>query len=848
MAPDPRILERNIAKLLSRSYRPALAKPAFRAALKQSALALVHEPRILAGPRRSRLVPVLAIAAGFALAVLAWRAFLPSGDASPDGLLARGEVALRTEPQGLWHAAEAAHVVVPATDFLEAMTPESKSFQIDSLAGRCALDAGSHVEVATTAGDPAGIATQVWLRSGGASFVANARMRAVTHEGALAFGPGELRVGYAQSPASTEPLPRDAVRVDVPIQTTGVVLDDATPPQPVDAGAWRVFERTLAPWEPGSPEEAASGDRSPTDPVTPGVPAVVASTENDPGLIRLRVIDRSTLEPFAKVTYTLLELERILADGRRVPAYGQLVSAQTVATEAGVVELYAPENGIYKVFVRSPGFASWQSERFEATDEAPARTFEVGLEAGASIPGRVVDARNGAPIAGALILSEVDTPALGVPVDRRWFSMFGIERVTTTTTSDTEGAFVLDHVSRGEQRLRVIAPGFGSQQLRLTVPDAGADVAPVVIELGQAASLYGRVTDRDGKPRSGEMVVAAGQAQAAGELAAPLGFATTDADGAYRIEDLAAGGWIVIHMAEAEQGPLTSGQSVRSVGVDAGESVEVNFGRGRYRVRGLVLKPDGTPLAQATLSLSHERELGPENWIGVNTDDQGRFDVGLDITGNYKAVLVELAGQRISVIGAFDVTDQPESEVTLRIPTATISGRVLRAETGEPVAFASLVILESKDGRCEFSGIAVADEQGRFETAPFAATGTYDLVSISQSEPLGVGLARGIQVTIGQSATGIELRMPRGGSLVVAPQDESGAAIPSAKVELVDARGVVIDLAATTARDEKRFAGVDATRWTVRVTADGYETLETHCDVAVGAEARVVARLVRKAP
>jgi hypothetical protein len=851
MAPDPRILERNIAKLLSRSYKPAQPKPAFRTLLKQSVLALVEEPRLLRRTQTRRLVPMLAIAAGFVLAIVLWRALVQDGDATPDALLARGEIALRTEPQGLWHAAEATRTIAPANAFLEVATPTGRTFHIETLTGACELREESRLELATTAGGNHDAPTQAWLHAGGCAFVMRSPLRVATHEGAVRFDAGELALAYAPSPLPETDAGRDVVRLDVAPSANAVRVDDAPQALAVAAGAWVLFERSVRSWPGADDSTTVTTTASAPTRIDPAASEVESSPDrdlNDPGLIRIRVTDARTRTAFDSVTYTLLELERILGDGRRVPAYGQLVTARTESTDEGVLELYAPEDGVYKLFVRAPGYATWQSERFEATSTSPARTFDAELDAGASVSGRVVDARGGAPIPNAVVLSEVDTPALGVPVDRHWYSMFGIDRVTSTTTTAEDGSFVLEHVSRGEQRLRVIASGFGSQQLRMSVPAAGIDLAPVVIELGQAATLFGRVTDRDGKPRANEMVVAAGQHQAVNELAAPLGFAMTDADGRFRIVDLAAGAWIVIHMADADAGPLTAGQSVRSVGVDAGESVEVNFGSGKYRVRGLVLQANGTPLTQATLSLSHETELGPENWIGVNTDDQGRFEVGLDRTGEYSAVIVELAGQRISVIGKFDVRDEPECDVTLRIPTATISGRVLRAETGDPVAFASLVILESKDGRCEFSGVVVADAEGRFQTAPFAATGTYDLMAVSSTEALGIGLARGIQVTIGQSATGVELRMPRGGSLVVAPQDESGAAIPAAKVELVDARGVVIDLAQTTARDEKRFAGVDATRWTVRVTADGFETLETHCDVAVGAEARVVARLVRKEP
>lgn len=119
--------------------------------------------------------------------------------------------------------------------------------------------------------------------------------------------------------------------------------------------------------------------------------------------------------------------------------------------------------------------------------------------------------------------------------------------------------------------------------------------------------------------------------------------------------------------------------------------------------------------------------------------------------------------------------------------TATISGRVVAADTGRPIKRARVAITgASAGGRA--GSTAMTDDQGRFSVAELAA-GSYS-VSASRSgfvdavygqrRPLQPGTP--IQLADGQAATNIDLRLTRGGVITGRVMDEDGEALARALV------------------------------------------------------------------
>jgi protocatechuate 3,4-dioxygenase beta subunit len=137
-------------------------------------------------------------------------------------------------------------------------------------------------------------------------------------------------------------------------------------------------------------------------------------------------------------------------------------------------------------------------------------------------------------------------------------------------------------------------------------------------------------------------------------------------------------------------------------------------------VTGRLLRPDGTPLAQAPVQVFlridgisvdriSEGRGGGGNWE-ITTDAQGRYRVPLRSPGRATLVFVvpDVGGERV----AFTVPegeDVVRPDVTLR-PLASARGQVRRQGTGEPIAKANVAVYILAG-----SSIAdVTDEEGRF--------------------------------------------------------------------------------------------------------------------------------------
>ena len=120
--------------------------------------------------------------------------------------------------------------------------------------------------------------------------------------------------------------------------------------------------------------------------------------------------------------------------------------------------------------------------------------------------------------------------------------------------------------------------------------------------------------------------------------------------------------------------------------------------------------------------------------------------------------------------------------------TATISGRVLAADTGRPVKRARVSITGAAAGGGRGGGGATTDDQGRYAVAELAA-GAYTVTasksgfvdaSYGQRRPLQPGTP--VQLTDGQAASNIDLRLTRGGVITGRLVDEDGEALARALI------------------------------------------------------------------
>lgn len=229
---------------------------------------------------------------------------------------------------------------------------------------------------------------------------------------------------------------------------------------------------------------------------------------------------------------------------------------------------------------------------------------------------------------------------------------------------------------------------------------------------------------------------------------------------------------------------LASGQMV--------EGVELRAHRGG-RVRGIVLGPDGAPVAGAPVSLrpglnAFLGQLTDRNyrWLEAVTDENGRFDVPGVPAGNGYVVSSSSSSMALEEVHGVDVVTGQVTEVTVRgHDGAIVRGRVLGPD-GAPLAKANVAmvyldisrVLFSADGRSE---PITTDADGTFVVRPVAA-GRVAFVAVADG--LAPSPIEELAVVDGGTYADLELRLQDGRTVKGRVVDDEQKPVAGAVVEL----------------------------------------------------------------
>lgn len=496
--------------------------------------------------------------------------------------------------------------------------------------------------------------------------------------------------------------------------------------------------------EPESTEKAAEVVAAPVAETETAAEPVEEMVE-EPPLLRGRVIGEGSGVPRASVLFfAVREVERLLERLERagIQAGGgfpdvpklvgllreelnrfRTVAIRATTDDAGEFELRDVDAGGYLVLTLADG---WLFRYGDVVSLEPGRTEElvVELERGASIEGRVVDP-SGFGATGVSVVAEYRPPGMpGVGrIVRRVLRLVNGEflKGPFEARTDVDGRFTISSLPPGVYDLAAVATS--GVEARLASVESGT--ADAVIVLGRGARIVGSFTDDDGFPVSSLNVKLERQddvvelpllmssfSGVANTVNRFLGSgpqrAVSQADGSFRFSPLGAGRY---RLSVEDRGflPLS-----REVEVEWGEDHSlglVRVSRGEA-IRGWVRSQDGVPLSGATVLAAPAKAnfmtMGP----AINDVLTGRVQV---LSGQDGAFLLEglKPGQfRLTVthpnyapgvVESIAAGDEPV-EVELR-PGATVSGRVLDAQSGQPVAGA----------RVRVGGVrSRADEEGVF--------------------------------------------------------------------------------------------------------------------------------------
>ena len=380
---------------------------------------------------------------------------------------------------------------------------------------------------------------------------------------------------------------------------------------------------------------------------------------------------------------------RVTGDGK--PVGGAAVRLMAITGSTSVAPIVTDADGQYSldgvpagehtVEFRKQGFVT----KRQTVETAPAKDaqLDVDLEHGRDLRGRVVD-RGGAAVDGASISA---FPSTGGPNEQ--------------TVTGGDGAFVIEGLSESRYNVQVRKNGFTSTSQRdVALPQT----SPLVVTLDRGGTVTGRVTGLAPNELASVYVNAN----------AENGFtsAQTDASGSFTLRGVPDGRVTVV----ANLMGTDRRSKQKSILVENGTAppLEINFDEG-YTVRGRVTF-NGVPVTMGSINFYQTPPRPDSN--GYGRVSGGTYEINGLSAGEYNVMMSAPEG---GYRGKYTVAGSGTFDIDVR--GATLHGRVVDADSGAPVADASVNV----GGKATtMYGNAISDSDGRF-VVPALADGTYSL-------------------------------------------------------------------------------------------------------------------------
>jgi len=488
------------------------------------------------------------------------------------------------------------------------------------------------------------------------------------------------------------------------------------------------------------------------------LPEVAPSGESM--LVRLPEFARLQIRVVNAETGEAIPTARLRVMRRQQPAASQETDVSLrpvpVADAPGVYRVSGAGPVRTEVIAVAPGFAP-ASVDVRGMRPGELEHVEVRLQPTPTLSGRVVDS-DGRAVSGVV--------ATLSPAEREyWLEV-------ARAPGDDDGRFSFPSLGGGEFDLVITAPGYA--RLIVRGLDMDSEMAPLHLTLETGARLEASLRDGTGKPIKRRMEVSRTDAARDDRFRlSGVYLADADPDGICRWADLAAGRYrITVRDFPDREVELKAGETVR-VDLDDGEASRIHgvvMGRGRPMANARVIleMPDSSGKFRATWCTETDAAGAYEAWLSrpgpCRVVVSARFDDADD--GGPRATAFGSAVRLVDVQGAADLS------VDVALPQGSLSGRCVRAETGEPLAGAVVTLADSDVPKPS----ATCDEQGRFRFV-FVPDGTY-VLERQRFGPIVVASSRPLEVRDGQGVEDILIEVPRGGRLDCSLRLANGQAAP----------------------------------------------------------------------
>lgn len=457
--------------------------------------------------------------------------------------------------------------------------------------------------------------------------------------------------------------------------------------------------------------------------------------------------------------------------------------------------------GKVNVVAKAEGYADAEPVAVDVAPEGLAENVVLTLKESGGITGVVLRAADRTPVEGARVRDGKPDEGMG--------EFFAAAFAPGSKETPVDGTFTLKGLTPGTHAVSVSHPEFPTVTVEEIVVTAGPPVGPIEILVDSGGGVFGTVFGADGLPEEGAVVaVMAG-------LMNVKRTAIADDAGYYEIRGLAPGGYSLLKTKMSTENPFEGMRTV-AVTIVAGEMTRVDLGEGSggCRVYGSVTD-GGTPIDGANVTTFLRSDTGGAGGDGTTapgmqfrttrTDKAGFYEIANLPSGEYRfQVQPGGASGRPFVVDAF-VPAEAEARIDFTVPRGGFAGRVVDADSGQPLSGVSVsAALSESARRGDFSdfagqnlGSAVTDRDGKFEFEKLSpgvyraeAGGGGGFFPGSESEVrYGRDVREGIRVDENRVTRGVDFALRAAGSLAAVVTGPDGKSVPGAFLHLRDSQG-----------------------------------------------------------
>ncbi len=510
------------------------------------------------------------------------------------------------------------------------------------------------------------------------------------------------------------------------------------------------------------------------------------------------------------------------------------------STQNGKFRIAGVNPGTLRLVARAAGHGEQATDWLDLAEGETRKGIVIYLEPEAAIEGRVVDAATAAPIAGAKVRRDVGGGSLLENAIAQYSAV-------ADATSDHDGHFRIDGLAAGAHHLVGSAEGYVDASVPELQVVAGQTLSQVQVELERGGEIFGAVVGPDASPLAGATVFCQEMTRF------KMRSVKSDAKGDYRIGGLAAGSYTLTRMPESFDlsgenfmADMTSTIEARSVRLKPGELLRVDFGgaqEGRASLEGTV-RQAGKPLRDAVINVfvqSPGAETASGGMRSATSAADGMFRIDRMKAGpayvQVSQVDFGMAGGQSAAIATVTLRDGETTHVELDIPGGGITGVVVDAASGEPLAGVAVYATgadEAGESMLELAmrraAAARTDASGAFHLHNLRG-GSHCVVAGGSDVLAGGGTRHAIVksgallVPDGASVDVGTLRLPAGARIEGIVTDADGRPLAGASLFLRDpATGAYLEeWTAASSSDSGTFEydGVPAGTWDVVCRAPG---------------------------